>query len=41
MLKEAQVVGPHETIEAQIQRRQGVAPAEIDNILLRLAYFVS
>ncbi|KAJ5701132.1 hypothetical protein N7488_008680 [Penicillium malachiteum] len=39
MLKEAQVVGPRETIQAQIQRRAGVAPSEIDTILLSHAHF--
>jgi hypothetical protein len=39
MLKEARVEGPHETIAAQIERRNGVTSAEIDTVLLRWEYF--
>ncbi|KAF9883128.1 hypothetical protein FE257_004077 [Aspergillus nanangensis] len=39
MLKKAQVEGPRESIEAQIKRRNGITPAEIDTILLSHAHF--
>ncbi|KAJ5556352.1 hypothetical protein N7494_000267 [Penicillium frequentans] len=39
MWNEAQVEGPHETIAAQIERRNGVTSAEIDTVLMSHAHF--